>query len=159
MPPYFQVNTDINGNIGYTTPDLNNPNDPNINVYYDTIEFATVNAGINANTTQVDEFGFPQLLSLSGNGLTTQTVGTSTSRSQIFTDYQQQVPAAFQQMLTAQAPIGSSHPSTVSTRKATIPPTLTATSIRSGPTIRPTPGPSRTSTAPSRARSTPAPMF
>ena len=58
-PLYFQVNTDAAGHIGYTTPNLSNPTDPNIDIYWDHTEFATVNNGINANTTQVDQFGSP----------------------------------------------------------------------------------------------------
>jgi hypothetical protein len=34
-PLYFQVNTDVNSQIGYTTPNLSNASDPNINIYWD----------------------------------------------------------------------------------------------------------------------------
>jgi hypothetical protein len=103
-PLYFQVNTDINKHIGYTTPDLSNSTDPNINVYWDHTEFATVNNGINANTTQVDQFGFPQLMTLKASNMPDQTVGINASRAAVFAAYQQSVPSAFQPLGTAQAP-------------------------------------------------------
>jgi hypothetical protein len=103
-PLYFQVNTDVNGHIGYTTPDLGNATDPNINLYWDHIEFATVNNGINANTTQVDQFGIPQLMTLKANGMPDQTVGINASRSALLAAYQQSVSSDFQPLFTAQAP-------------------------------------------------------
>ena len=103
-PLYFQVNTDVNNHIGFTTPDLGNPTDPNINVYWDHEEFATVNNGINANTTQVDQFGFPTLLTLKASGMPDQTVGINASRAALMSAYQTGVPADFQPLATAQAP-------------------------------------------------------
>jgi hypothetical protein len=95
-PVYFQVNTDANGRIGYTTPNLSNPTDPNIDLYWDHTEFATVDRGINANTTQVDQFGFPQLMTLKAAGMPDQIVGINASRSALPAAYQQGVPGDFQ---------------------------------------------------------------
>jgi hypothetical protein len=103
-PLYFQVNTDVKHNIGYTQPDLSSATDPNLDIYWDHMEFATVNDAINANTTQVDQFGFPLLLTLKANGMPDQTVGINESRSAILAAYKQSVPPAFQPLLTAQAP-------------------------------------------------------
>ncbi len=103
-PLYFRVNTDATNHIGYTQPNLGNATDPNIDLYWDHIEFATVNDGINANTTQVDQFGIPLLITLKANGMPDQTVGINESRSALLAAYKDSVPSAFQPLLTAQAP-------------------------------------------------------
>lgn len=109
-PLYFKVNSDVNGNLGYTTPNLSDPSDPNIDLYWDHTEFATVGQGINANTTQVDQFGFPQLMTLKADGQKDQVVGVDASRSAVFSAYQANVPAEFQSLLTAQAPFRAISP-------------------------------------------------
>ena len=139
-PLYFQVNTDVNGQIGYTTPNLSNPSDPNIDINWDHIEFATVNNGINANTTQVDEFGFPLQITLAANGMANQTVGINASRAASSRPTSRIWPAIFSRSSPPRQPTESSPRSTASTRRATTPPTSIATSTRSGPISRPTPG-------------------
>ena len=63
-PMYIWINQDINGNIGYAGANIENPTDPNVDVYFDFGEFAILPPGnspqgIFINTPRVDQFGFP----------------------------------------------------------------------------------------------------
>lgn len=94
-------------NDGFAGPDINNPSDPNLNVYFDFIEFTVDDAGYHGNTTRVDGFGFPiqhRLVNKAGNY--DRTVGEleSETRSGLFTKYQNEVPTAFKSLATVQAP-------------------------------------------------------
>jgi hypothetical protein len=44
---------------GFAGPNVDNPTDPNRNVYFDFIEFTVDDVGYHGNTTRVDGFGFP----------------------------------------------------------------------------------------------------
>lgn len=92
---------------GFAGPDINNPTDPNANVYFDFVEFTVDATGYHGNTTRVDQFGFPvqhRLVNKAGNY--DRTVGEleSETRSGLFTKYQNEVPTEFKSLGTLQAP-------------------------------------------------------
>ena len=92
---------------GFAGPDINNPTDPNANVYFDFVEFTVDATGYHGNTTRVDQFGFPVQHRLVNNaGNYDQTVGEleTETRSGLFTKYQNEVPTAFKSLGTLQAP-------------------------------------------------------
>jgi hypothetical protein len=103
-PLYIKVNVDADGIGGYAGPDINNPTDPNIDVYFDTIEFTIDQSGFFGNTTQVDLFGFPLRLKLQSQGQRTEQVGVTGSRESVFQKYVSSVPAEFKELGTDQAP-------------------------------------------------------
>ncbi|HEY9027859.1 MAG TPA: beta-1,3-glucanase family protein [Burkholderiaceae bacterium] len=95
-PMYIQVNSDVNGHLGYTGPNIENPNDPNIDVTFDFAEMAIVpDSGFFGNTTRVDQFGFPVKLRLQGLGGYDQTVGETETRAALTAAFQSNVPAEF----------------------------------------------------------------
>jgi hypothetical protein len=101
-PCYIKTNND-----GFAGPDINNPTDPNRNVYFDFVEFTLDEKGYHGNTTRVDQFGFPvqhRLVNKAGNY--DQTVGEleSETRAGLFAKYQNEVPAEFKSLGTLQAP-------------------------------------------------------
>ncbi|ROR23879.1 ricin-type beta-trefoil lectin protein [Mobilisporobacter senegalensis] len=92
---------------GFAGPDINNPTDPNRNIYFDFVEFTVDKDGYHGNTTRVDQFGFPvqhRLVNQAGNY--DRTVGEleSETRSGLFTKYQNEVPNEFKSLGTLQAP-------------------------------------------------------
>nr|WP_027091913.1 glycoside hydrolase family 64 protein [Cohnella thermotolerans] len=92
---------------GFAGPDINNPTDPNLNVYFDFVEFTVNDSGYHGNTTRVDAFGFPiqhRLVNRAGNY--DRTVGEleSETRAGLFAAYQNEVPTAFKSLGTVQAP-------------------------------------------------------
>jgi len=94
-------------NDGFAGPDINNPTDPNLDVYFDFVEFTVDNTGYHGNTTRVDGFGFPlqhRLVNRAGNY--DRTVGEleSETRASIFSKYRSEVPAAFRSLADVQAP-------------------------------------------------------
>ena len=93
---YIQVVVDVNGNLGYTGPNIENPNDPNIDVTFDFAEMAIVpTTGFFGNTTRVDQFGFPVKLRLQGLGGYDQTVGETETRAALISAFTANVPAEF----------------------------------------------------------------
>ncbi|MEW6707446.1 MAG: beta-1,3-glucanase family protein [Pseudomonadota bacterium] len=101
-PMYIQVNRDVNGNIGYAGANIENPTDPNIDVYFDFGEFAILPPGrspqgIFINTTRVDQFGFPLKLEVTGLDGFKQTVGETLgeTRDELFAKFIAEVPAEF----------------------------------------------------------------
>ena len=108
-PMYIWVYQDINGNIGYAGANVENPDDPNINVTFDFGEFAIIGKdkpyqGIFINTTRVDLFGFPVQLTVTGLDGFSQTVGEplTESRDELFARFINETPAEFHSL--AQAP-------------------------------------------------------
>jgi len=99
-PLSIPINSDINGNVGIAFPNIENSADPNINTYFEWVEFAVINNAIWCNTTQVDQFGFPMVMELFTGSSSTYTsfgkVGMTESRAAIMSAYAAQVPAAFQ---------------------------------------------------------------
>ncbi|MGG4343265.1 glycoside hydrolase family 64 protein [Paenibacillus lautus] len=94
-------------NDGFAGPDLNNPTDPNRDIYFDFVEFTIDAAGYHGNTTRVDGFGFPiQHRLINKSGSFDQTVGEfeSETRNGIFAKFQAEVPSAFKSLATIQAP-------------------------------------------------------
>lgn len=94
-------------NDGFAGPDINNPTDPNRDIYFDFVEFTVDATGYHGNTTRVDQFGFPiqhRLVNIAGNY--DRTVGEleTETRSGLFTKYQNEVPNEFKSLGTLQAP-------------------------------------------------------
>ncbi len=108
-PMFIRVVLDGNGNVGYAGANIENPSDPNIDVYFDFGEMAIIppgkaNPGIFINTTRVDHFGFPLKLRVQGLGGYDQSVGEALTetRDQLFSKFVAEVPAQFKPL--AQAP-------------------------------------------------------
>ncbi|MBQ9282944.1 MAG: RICIN domain-containing protein [Treponema sp.] len=82
--------------VGVVFPSIANPGDPDYNKYYDWLEYTIRNDGVTwVNTTQVDQFGFPALITAyasngsvrsNGDGLFTQT-GVTASREEVYQAY------------------------------------------------------------------------
>jgi hypothetical protein len=95
-PCYIKVYDD-----GYAGPDVNNPTDPNNDVYWDFVEFTLDAGGYHGNTTRVDAFGFPithRLICADGYD---KTVGETETRAALFNEYQNEVPDAFKTLAKA----------------------------------------------------------
>ncbi len=108
-PMYIWVNQDVNGNIGYAGANIENPTDPNTDVYFDFGEFAILPPGsspqgIFINTTRVDQFGFPVKLAVTGLDGFNMTVGEplTETRDQLFATFIGETHSAFAGL--AQAP-------------------------------------------------------
>jgi hypothetical protein len=92
---------------GFAGPNIDNPTDPNKEIYFDFIEFTIDDTGYHGNTTRVDGFGFPiQHRLINNSGDYDKTVGEleSETREGIFTKYQEEVPSEFKDLTTIQAP-------------------------------------------------------
>jgi hypothetical protein len=107
-PMYIRVVVDGNGNIGYAGANIENPSDPNIDVYFDFGEMAILpqgnaNQGIFVNTTRVDQFGFPVKLRVQGLGGFDQTVGEALAetRDQLIARYKAETPGPFPSLANA----------------------------------------------------------
>jgi hypothetical protein len=104
-PMYIRVVRDGNGNIGYSGANIENPSDPNIDVYFDFGEMAILpkgnpSQGIFVNTTRVDHFGFPLRLRVQGLGGYDRTVGEplTESRDQLFAKFKAETPPEFRSL-------------------------------------------------------------
>src|SRR5450755_3587298 len=97
-PMYIAVSPDDQGWAG---PDLRNPADPNIDVYFDWYEF-TYQSGVTAfggNTTQVDMFGFPMTARLQQTAIGyDQTAGITLTRAQVMSQYAAAAGTAFRSL-------------------------------------------------------------
>ena len=92
---------------GFAGPDINNPTDPNRDVYFDFIEFTIDDSGYHGNTTRVDGFGFPlqhRLVNKAGNY--DRVVGelASQSREDLFNSYRDEVQNEFRSLADVQQP-------------------------------------------------------
>lgn len=109
-PMYIKVVRDGNGNIGYAGANIENPSDPNLDVYFDFGEMAILpksapNPGIYVNTTRVDHFGFPLRLRVQGLNGYDRTVGErvdTITRDDVISRFVARVPTPFKAL--AQAP-------------------------------------------------------
>jgi Beta-1,3-glucanase/Carbohydrate binding module family 56/Chitobiase/beta-hexosaminidase C-terminal domain/Glycosyl hydrolases family 16 len=94
-PIYIPVSPD---NLGWGGPDLNNPNDPNKDVYYDWYEYTYIwnQVSYGGNTTAVDQFGFPITSHLvqTSSGYD-KTLGITQTRDQVMAGYQAAVGPAY----------------------------------------------------------------
>jgi hypothetical protein len=94
-PMYIPIAPD---DSGWGGPNLLNPSDPNLDVYFDWYEF-TYQYGMipfGGNTTQVDMFGFPMTARLQQSAIGyDQTVGITLSRAQVMARYAVGVGSAF----------------------------------------------------------------
>jgi hypothetical protein len=97
QPLYIGINPD---NTGWTVPDPVGVTNPNYGTVYDWFEFTFQNGGVpfGGNTTQVDQFGLPLSFTLA-QGNFSATRGIAVTRNQVFTTYQNSVPAEFQQLV------------------------------------------------------------
>ncbi len=99
-PMYFPIAPD---DSGWGGPNLNNPSDPNADVYFDWYEFA-YQYGVKAfggNTTQVDMFGFPMVARLQQAAIGyDQSAGITLSRDQVYSQYASAVGPAFKSLAT-----------------------------------------------------------
>lgn len=109
-PMYIKVVRDGNGNIGYAGANIENPSDPNLDVYFDFGEMAILprtapNPGIYVNTTRVDHFGFPLRLRVQGLNGYDRTVGErvdTLTRDDVISRFVSRVPTPFKAL--GQAP-------------------------------------------------------
>ena len=111
-PVYITINKDINGNMGYAGPDLNNTSDPNRDVYFEFLEFTISNKVYWGNTTRVDNYCFPTVSRLVGdNGFINTpgdcdhydlTVGDIGTREETFAAFAKEVPSEFQSLIRDQ---------------------------------------------------------
>jgi len=91
---YLKISNDNN----IVQPNTANSSDPNADVYFDWLEFTIDNSGFHGNTTQVDQFGFPIVMELiTSDG--SKTTGITESRSALFDEYANTVPAEFQSLV------------------------------------------------------------
>lgn len=110
-PVYVTINSDVNGNVGFAGPDLNNPTDPNQDVYFEFVEFTIMNGEYWGNTTRVDFFSFPVVSRLVGEGgfvstpgdadVYDKTVGDIGTREEIFAAFEAEVPSEFKTLIQA----------------------------------------------------------
>lgn len=92
---------------GFAGPNIDNPTDPNRDIYFDFIEFTINESGYHGNTTRVDGFGFPiqhRLVNRAGNYDRTVGEFESETRAGLFAAYQNEVPEPFKDLGTLQAP-------------------------------------------------------
>ncbi len=95
-PMYLQVNVNDAGEIAYAGANVENPSDPNHDIYFDFAEMAIVeDLGIFVNTSRVDHFGFPVRLRLEGGGGYDRTVGEFESRDELIKAFNEEVPTEF----------------------------------------------------------------
>jgi len=103
-PLNININSDINGNVGIAFPNIENASDPNINTYFEWVEFAVINNAIWCNTTQVDQFGFPMTMELFQGSSSSYTsfgkVGVTESRASIWNSWNATVPNEFKGLAT-----------------------------------------------------------
>ena len=92
---------------GFAGPDINNPTDPNRDIYFDFVEFTINDSGYHGNTTRVDQFGFPvqhRLVSKDGNYDRTVGEKESETRDGLFAEFTREVPDEFKSLAALQAP-------------------------------------------------------
>lgn len=92
---------------GFAGPNIDNPTDPNRNIYFDFIEFTIDNSGYHGNTTRVDAFGFPvqmRLVNKAGNYDRTVGEPEAETRDGIFAAYTREVPNEFKALGQIQSP-------------------------------------------------------
>jgi hypothetical protein len=86
-PMYIKI-LGVPGGVGFAGPDINNPSDPNQDVYFDFAEFTYNDIGYFGNTTRVDQFGFPLRMRLVAFDGYDRTLGENVSREQILRDFE-----------------------------------------------------------------------
>ncbi|MEV0643969.1 glycoside hydrolase family 64 protein [Phytomonospora sp. NPDC050363] len=95
QPMYFPISPD---DRGWGGPDVNNPGDPNLDVYFDWYEFTYVHGLVpfGGNTTQVDLFGFPMTARLTQTAIGyDQTIGLTLTRDEVRSRFTQAVSGPF----------------------------------------------------------------
>ena len=100
-PMYIEI-LGVPGGVGFAGPDINNPSDPNQDVYFDFGEFTYNDIGYFGNNTRVDQFGFPVRMRLIGDGgAYNEIIGENVSRAQIFSDFASIPQAEFRPLVKA----------------------------------------------------------
>lgn len=95
-PLFIKILADGNGDVGFAGPNVLNPTDPNVDVYFDWYEFSYNDNGLWTNTTQVDQFGFPLVQDVYGaNHSFHQQTGITEGRAAVFDAYAREMPAEF----------------------------------------------------------------
>ncbi|MET0255454.1 MAG: glycoside hydrolase family 64 protein [Luteibacter sp.] len=94
-PVYLKLLVAADGLLGFAGPNPQNPSDANNDVKLDWYEFTYNDSGLWINTTQVDQFGFPLTLEVSGDGGFHKRVGIEQSRAAIYSAYKAEVPPEF----------------------------------------------------------------
>jgi Beta-1,3-glucanase/Alpha-L-arabinofuranosidase B (ABFB) domain len=99
--PMFIKVVGIPGGVGFAGPDINNPSDPNQDVYFDFAEFTYNDFGFFGNTTRVDQFGFPLRIRLVSFDGTDKTLGENTelSREAFFRDFDNLAQTEFRHLV------------------------------------------------------------
>ena len=92
---YFYFFGATGSQVGYTSPNIQDPTDPNKDILYEIIELTNNEYGFFGNPTRVDSFKYPMGLELFGVGYQKR-VGELKSAAEIVTLYKASVPAEFQ---------------------------------------------------------------
>ncbi|MBE0648829.1 MAG: hypothetical protein IH596_13750 [Bacteroidales bacterium] len=92
-PLWMKIESE-NPDANFSDANWNNPLDPNKDIIYDKVEFSYINNVLWMNTTSVDYFGIPYILSATVSG-TDVRVGTSASRETVFNYFKNEAPADF----------------------------------------------------------------
>ena len=91
------------GQVGIVQPNLQNPNDPNQDIYFEWIEFTVQSGAFWGNTTQVDQYSFSYSMQLYEDDVASfrpaQKVGIEATRDEIFDAYQNWVPEEFRTLI------------------------------------------------------------
>ncbi|MDX8365586.1 beta-1,3-glucanase family protein [Cytobacillus sp. IB215665] len=98
-PMYIKLNQAADGRVGFAGPDLNNPTDPNQDIYFEWIEFTIDQWGYHGNSTRVDQFSFPITNRLLGSDGYDKIVGETYTRDQLFSAFKNEMPAEFQSLV------------------------------------------------------------
>ncbi|MEI5907703.1 beta-1,3-glucanase family protein [Bacillus spongiae] len=98
-PMYIKLNMAADGRVGFAGPDLNNPTDPNQDIYFEWIEFTIDQWGYHGNSTRVDQFSFPITTRLIGSDGYDRIVGETYSRDEIFAAFKNEMPTEFKTLV------------------------------------------------------------
>lgn len=94
-PVYLKILVAADGLTGFAGPNPQNPTDANNDVKLDWYEFTYNDSGLWINTTQVDQFGFPLTLNVTGDGGFQKRVGIEQSRASVYAAFKAEVPPEF----------------------------------------------------------------
>lgn len=112
-PMYMQFVEDADHIINFAAPDFKNDTDPNLDIYFEFMEFTMKNGQFWGNTSRVDSFCFPLSMRLEGSGGYYRndtngqpiiepidvTVGDVGSRSELFSKFAAEVPTEFKSLV------------------------------------------------------------
>lgn len=90
-------------NISISQPSTGNPTDPNIDLYWEFVEFAIDDYGYHGNPSKVDHFSYPTTMEIISQDGSSAKFGITECRSALFDAFKNDMPAEFQN-LTLQEP-------------------------------------------------------